>query len=173
MWRAGEDAIDDVVVSALGDISVGQRVHEVLGPGEAADFRGINIEATVLAPVVAQWQATPDVDVVTELSRVGLTVPQARIVQAVGDATTTRATVSAAQFSVDGPAWAPLPVMIADTIVGRVVLSTSTGPDGRQWMTLLPGTEHAVNMAVGELLDRLPSGAGWATHVRTPEFDTP
>lgn len=172
LWRAGNDSIDEVVISPLGAAPIASVPGQVLGAGKPARFHGINVEAARLEPLVAEWQARPGSDIVAALAGHGLSVPQARVVQAVADATTTRMVLTAAQFSIDGAAWAPLAVTVADTVLGRVVITNAPGPDTRQWTTLLPGTDSAVVAAVEELLDSLPCGCGWTTHQRTTSWDT-
>ncbi len=167
LWRPGQDANDEVVVSPLGEAEITHAVVDTLGPAEPAQFHGINSEAAELHTILAAWQANPAIDLVAGLTEVGLSVPQARLIEAVADRGTTRAVIGAAEFSISGPARAPMAVTVADTLLGRVVVSNSVGPDGRQWTTLLPGAEHAIHTAVLELLETLPSGRGWATHRRT------
>ncbi|MCA4761687.1 ESX secretion-associated protein EspG [Mycobacterium sp. SMC-2] len=167
LWRPGQETSDEIVVSPLGQIEIADAVVKTLGPADPAQFHGINSEAAVLNTVLATWQANPAIDIIAGLVEVGLSVPQARLVGAVADRGTTRAVIGAAEFSISGPARAPMAVTVADTLVGRVVVSNSVGPDGRQWTTLLPGGDHAIHTAVLELLETLPSGRGWATHQRT------
>ena len=173
LWRAGDDDIDDVVVSPLGGADVGVAVREVLGQAQPAQFGGINSETARLGPVLSAWQTNPSISVVDELVRVGLSGPQARVVEAVCDAGAARATISAAEFSIDGPVWAPLALTVADTMLGRVVVSYTVGPDGRLWTTLLPGSGTAIDGAVTELLEGLPCGRGWGTHQRVRNFAAP
>lgn len=170
MWRAGPDAFDEVVIGPLGATSITDAVCQVLGASPPTRFHGINVEAAVLEPLVLAWQANTNTDIVAALSSAGLSVPQAKVVQAIGDASATRAVVRAAQFSVDGPCWAPLAVTVVDTLLGRVVLSNTEGPDGRQWTTILQGADSAVVAAVEEVLESLPCGSGWHTHQRVADF---
>jgi len=172
MWHGGEDPIDEVVVSPLGQTSPAGAVNDIVGPGTAAQFHGINIESTVLEAIITDWQAHPDTDVVTALVEAGLTVAQARIVAAVGDATATRAVVTAVEYSVDGASPPVAGISVVDTLVGRVLISTCEGPDGRAWTMLFPGTVQRVATGVEELLARLPSGRDWTTHHRIRQFDT-
>lgn len=172
MWHGGEDPIDQVVVSPLGQRSPASAVNDIVGPGTAAQFHGVNIESTILESIVAEWQARHDCDVVTSLVEAGLTVAQARIVAAVGDATATRAVVTALEYSVDGASPPVGGISVVDTLVGRVVISTCEGPDKRAWTMLFPGTVQRVATGVEELLQRLPSGRSWAAHQRIRQFDT-
>jgi hypothetical protein len=172
MWHGGEDPIDEVVVSPLGQTSPAGAVNDIVGPGTPAQFHGINIESTVLEAIITDWQAHPDTDVVTALVEAGLTVAQARIVAAVGDATATRAVVTAVEYSVDGASPPVAGISVVDTLVGRVLISTCEGPDGRAWTMLFPGTVQRVATGVEELLARLPSGRDWVTHHRIRQFDT-
>lgn len=168
VWRAGDETVDEIVVSPLGQTPVAAAVNDVIGPVEPAQFNGVNVEAEVLESIMARWQAQPDTtDVVTELADAGMTVPQARVVAAGGDAGATRTVVTALQYSLEGPQYAPAGITIVDTIVGRVLISSIAGPDGRQWTMLFPGTTQRVATAVTELLEGLPSGRGWVTHERT------
>lgn len=168
LWRPGHDSSDDIVVSPLGSAPVSDAVVEVLGTASPAHFHGINSEAAALNSALTAWQANPvGHDLVADLVAVGLSVPQSRLVEAVADRGTTRAVVSAAQFSINGKELASTAVTVADTILGRVVVSNVIGPDGRQWTTLLPGTDDAIARAVLELLGSLPCGRDWTTHQRT------
>jgi hypothetical protein len=167
LWRPGHDSSDDVVVSPLGSAQISDSVVEVLGPAQQAHFHGINSEAPALNSALSAWQANPvGHDLVTDLVGVGLTVPQARLVEAVADRGTTRTVVSAAQFTINGKELATTAVTVADTILGRVVVSNTIGPDRRQWTTLLPGSDDAIARAVLELLESLPCGRDWAIHQR-------
>ncbi|WP_454561754.1 ESX secretion-associated protein EspG [Mycobacterium haemophilum] len=172
MWHEGEDPIDEVVVSPLGQTSPVDAVNDILGPGTAAQFHGINIESAVLESIINDWQAHPDTDVVTALVEAGLTVPQARIVAAVGDGTATRAVVTAVEYSIDGASPPVAGISVVDTLVGRVVISTCEGPDERGWTMLFAGTAQRVATGIEELLARLPSGRDWTTHERIQKFDT-
>lgn len=172
MWHRGEDHIDEVVVSPIAQTSPAGAVNDILGPGTAAQFHGINIESAVLGSIITGWQARPDTDVATALVEAGLTIPQARIVAAIGDATATRAVVTAMQYCVDGASPPVAGISVVDTLVGRVVISTCTGLDGRAWTMLFPGTVQRVATGVEELLRRLPSGRDWTTHQRIRQFDT-
>ncbi|VBA32411.1 ESX-5 secretion-associated protein EspG5 [Mycobacterium persicum] len=167
LWHPGHDGSDEVVLTPLGAAKVIGVLVETLGRADPAQFHGINSECEPLSAVLGAWQADPDADLLTGLVKIGLSVPQARLVEAVADQGTTRAVISTAQFSISGPQRAPMAVTVADTIVGRVVVSNALGPDGRQWTTLLPGSDHAVRRAVVELLETLPSGRDWSTHQRT------
>lgn len=172
MWHGGENPLDEVVVSPLGYTSPAGVVNDILGPSPAAQFPGINIESAVLEPIITDWQAHPHTDVVTALIEAGLAVPQARIVAAVGDATATRAVITALEYSLDGASPPVAGISVIDTLVGRVVISTCAGPDGRGWTMLFPGTVQRVSTGIEELLARLPSGADWTIHQRIPKFDT-
>lgn len=172
MWHGGDDPIDEVVVSPLGQTSPAGAVNDIVGPATAAQFHGINIESAVLESIISDWQSRPDTDVVAPLVEAGLTVPQARVVAAVGDSTATRAVVAAVQYSVDGASPPVGGISVVDTLLGRVVISTCEGPDGRAWTMLFPGTVQRVATGVEELLERLPSGRSWATHQRIRQFDT-
>jgi ESX secretion-associated protein EspG len=172
LWRAGQDDSDDVVVTPLGAGAIGEVVRELLGRARPAGFHGINSEAAALDTVLGAWQADPNIDVVSQLARMGLSVPQARLVEAVADKGTTRAVISAAQYSIDGAVRAPMAVTVADTVVGRVVVGNTVGPDGRRWTALLPGADSAIDSAVAELLESLPSGRDWDSHERIENLDT-
>jgi len=171
VWQVGETPLDQIVVSPLGKAAIGTVVNELLGKGQPVDFDGINIEAEVLGAIVRGWQACPSKDVVSELVEAGLTLPQARVVAAAGDATATRATLTAMEYSVEGPTLAPRGVSIIDTLLGRVVISSLRGPDQRTWTTVFPGSGHRITTAAIELLESLPSGRDWAAHRRVRPFD--
>lgn len=172
VWQGGNEPLDEVTICPLDDdTTLSQAVMDVLGEEIAADFEGINIEAHRLQPVLAAWQADPQgSDVIGELLKLGLTARQARVVVAVSDAGAVRASIGAAQYSLDGPAFAATGAMVVDTTVGRVVVSSTATDDQQRWMMLFPGTAARVARAVSDVLHELPSGAGWAQHERIQQF---
>lgn len=172
VWQVGDRPLDEIVVSPLGPARISTSLDELLGPGQPADFDGINIESEVVEPLIAAWQARPAMDLVSELVDVGLTLSQARILAAAGDVTASGASVTATEYSVDGGQLAPKAVTVIDTVMGRVLVSTVAGGDHRPWTTVFPGTEQRIARAVGELLESLPSGPGWTTHTRIRQFDS-
>jgi hypothetical protein len=142
-----------------------------MGEEPAAEFEGINIEAQRLEEVLAGWQADPTgSDIFGELLNLGLTARQARVVVAVCDTGAVRASIGAAQYSVDGPAVAAVGATVVDSLMGRVVISSSTGDDQQRWTMLFPGTPARVARALSDVLHELPSGAGWQHHERIPQF---
>jgi hypothetical protein len=174
VWHVGVDnesgcsaeELDEIVVSPLGQISLSSAVYDLLGSAAAAQFDGVSIETDVLDSIVMHWQYHPDLNVVTMLVEAGMTVEQARMVEVVGDATTARAMVSAIEHRAEGPRLAAQAMMVADTMLGRVLVSASAGPDGRLWTMLTPGTRQRTAAALGDLLESLPCGADWHTHQR-------
>ena len=129
------------------------------------------IEAERLESVLASWQADPQgYDVIGELLKLGLTARQARVVVAVSDTGAVRAAIGATQYSLDGPEFAATGAMVVDSLMGRVVISTSTTDDQQRWTMLFPGTVARVGRAVSDVLKHLPSGDGWEHHQRIQTF---
>ncbi len=172
VWQVGEQPLDEIVVSPLGRAAIGAVINDLLGPGQPADFDGINIETAVLNPILSAWQARPGMDLVTELVDAGLTLPQARVMAAAADATAARTSLTAIEYSVEGPRLAPHGFSVIDSLSGRVVVSPLAGPDQRPWTTIFPGTGHRIAAAVTELLESLPCGRDWMTHTRIRPFET-
>ena len=134
-------------------------------------FEGINIEAERLEQVLGKWQKNPQgSDVIGELLKLGLTARQARVVVAACDAGAVRASIGATQYSLDGPEFAASGAMVVDTLMGRVVISSSTGEDQQRWTMLFPGTAARIGRAVSDVLQELPSGTGWEHHERIQQF---
>ena len=144
---------------------VSAQIGRTTGQGIAGNIRQ-HYPNWLLQSIVARWQSFPDIDVVTELADAGMTVPQARVVATAGDASATRTVVTALEYTLDGPRHAASAITIIDSLVGRVLVSNCTGPDGRQWAMVFPGTAQRIATAVRELLESLPSGAGWMSHQR-------
>jgi hypothetical protein len=141
-------------------------VQDLLGAADPAHMQGFSIEADVLDSIVTHWQIHPEVNVVAMLADAGLSAEQARIVEVVGDSTTARATISALEHHVEGAAIGVRAVMVADTLLGRVLVSSNCGPDGQVWTMVTSGTEQRIAAAILDLLESLPSGADWCTHQR-------
>ncbi|KUH91822.1 ESX secretion-associated protein EspG [Mycobacterium sp. IS-1556] len=172
VWRSGDEPLDEVTISPLeGDTTVFEAVNDLLGDELPAEFEGINIEAERLESVLASWQADPHgYDVIGELLKLGLTARQARVVVAVSDTGAVRAAIGATQYSLDGPEFAATGAMVVDSLMGRVVISTSTTDDQQRWTMLFPGTVARVGRAVSDVLKHLPSGDGWEHHQRIQTF---
>ncbi|WP_460357642.1 ESX secretion-associated protein EspG [Mycobacterium sp. ZZG] len=172
VWRTGEEPLDEVTISPLdGDTTVFEAVNDLLGEEIPAEFEGVNIEAEQLESVLGSWQADPQgYDVIGELLKLGLTARQARVIVAVSDTGAVRAAIGATQYSVDGPEFAATGAMVVDSLMGRVVISSSTTDDQQRWTMLFPGTATRINRAVSDVLKDLPSGAGWDQHQRNQTF---
>lgn len=172
VWQTGEEPIDEVTVCPLeGDTTVFDAVSDLLGDELPAEFEGINIEADRLEAVTSSWQADPQgYDVIGELLKIGLTSRQARVVVASCDAGAVRASIGATQYSLDGPSFAATGAMVVDSLMGRVVISSSAGEDEQRWMMLFPGTPARVQRAVSDVLQELPSGGAWENHQRIQSF---
>jgi hypothetical protein len=175
MWHVGfvddddvaVEELDEIVVSALGQTSsISQAVQDLLGAIDPAHMQGFSIEADVLDSIVTHWQAHPDVNVVAMLADAGLSAEQARMIEVVGDSTTARATITALEHHVEGAAIGVRALMVADTLLGRVLVSSNSGPDGQVWTMVTSGTEQRIAAAINDLLESLPSGPDWSTHQR-------
>ncbi|MBV0920417.1 ESX secretion-associated protein EspG [Mycobacteroides chelonae] len=173
MWQPGatssdgqdHEELDEIVVSLVGDQPIAATVAELLGKAEPAAFEGMSIQSSVLNDVVGQWQHDPETNIVAVLVNHGLTVEQARIVEAVADRSAVRSTVTAMQMRPGRGDWAQLTMTIADTIYGRVVRS-ETGSGGDLWTLMMPGTERRIRAAFDGVLESLPSGQGWSDYTR-------
>ncbi len=171
VWQSGEEPLDEVTISPLGDNTLTQAVLDILGEEVPAEFEGINIEAQRLEPVLSRWQADPQgTDVIAELLKLGLTARQARMVVAVCDVGAVRASIGAVQHSLDGPAFAASGATVVDTLMGRVVVSSNTGEDQQRWTMLFPGSAARIQRALSDVLQELPSGTGWEHHQRIQPF---
>jgi hypothetical protein len=124
-----------------------------------------------LETVLSNWQAdTQSYDVIGELLKLGLTARQARVVVAVSDTGAVRATIGATQYSLDGPEFAATGAVVIDSLMGRVVISSTASDDQQRWTTLFPGTPARVGRAVSDVLQELPSGSDWERHQRIQTF---
>lgn len=172
VWRSGDEPLDEVTISPLeGDTTVFQAVNDLLGDEPAAEFEGINIETQRLESVLSSWQADPHAyDIIGELLKLGLTARQARVIVAVSDTGAVRAAIGATQYSIDRPEFAATGAMVVDSLMGRVVISSSATDDQQRWTMLFPGTAARVARAVSDVLKELPSGDAWEYHQRIQTF---
>ena len=172
VWQTGEEPLDEVTISPLeDDTTVFEAVNDLLGEELPAEFEGISIEAERLESVLTTWQADPQsYDVIGELLNLGLTARQARVVVAVSDTGAVRATIGATQYSLNGPEFAATGAVVIDSLMGRVVISSSANEDQQRWTMLFPGTPARVGRAVSDVLQELPSGADWERHQRIQTF---
>lgn len=172
LWQPGSDhtgddreELDEIVVSLVGDRPIGATVTELLGSATAAQFRGLSIQLSVLNDIVAQWQHDPDTNIVAALVDHGLTIEQARIVEAFADQSAVRATITAMQLRPGCTDYAQRTMTVADTIYGRVLRSES-GSAEQMWALMAPGNEHHIGAALNEVLESLPSGKDWPEYTK-------
>jgi hypothetical protein len=172
LWQSGSehtgndrDEVDEIVVSLVGDRPIATTVAELLGSAGAAQFRGLSIQFSVLNDIVSQWQRDPDTNIVATLVDHGLTVEQARIVEAVADRSAVRATVTAMQLRPGRNEWARRTMTVADTVYGRVLRSES-GSAEQVWTLMAPGTDHHISVGLNEVLESLPSGRDWSEYTK-------
>ncbi|KWX20468.1 hypothetical protein AFM11_30295 [Mycolicibacterium wolinskyi] len=159
--------LDEIVVTPLGQKPVGTAVLELIGKIGQAEFRGLSANSRVLDSIVSQWQYDPDTNLVGQLvDELAISPEQARIIEAVGDRSTARATIGACEYHFDGPRTAQKAILVADTIYGRVLVSSDTGFDDQDWTMLTPGTEARIDAALGEVLTSLPCGVEWPHYRR-------
>lgn len=169
----GEDLrreIDEVVITDLGAIDPSKSVNEVIGHGIPGQFDAINVPMGLLEPVLGRYQRNPAVDLLADLRGCGLTMPQARVMEAVADVSATQVTVTAEEFSVGQRSYAPFVVTVIDTIVGQVVRTDSVSADGQQWISILPATPSRISAAVLAMCESLPAGTEWVSHRRERAF---
>lgn len=172
LWQSGSehtgtdrDEVDEIVVSLVGDRPIATTVGELLGTATAAQFRGLSIQLSVLNDIVSQWQRDPDTNIVATLVDHGLTVEQARIVEAFADRSAVRATVTAMQLRPGHNEWAQRTMTVADTVYGRV-LRRESGSAEQVWTLMAPGTDHHIGVALNEVLESLPSGRDWSDYTK-------
>ncbi len=156
--------IDEVVITDLGAIDPARSVNEIIGHGIPGQFDAINVPMGLLEPVLERYQRNPAADLLADLRGCGLTLPQARVMEAVADVSATQITVTAEEFSVGQRSFAPFVVTVIDTIVGQVVRTDSVSADGQQWISILPATPTRVSAAVLAMCESLPSGTEWVNH---------
>lgn len=167
--RASDDddarrEIDEIVVTDLGAIDPSKSVNEVIGHSIPGQFDAINVPMGLLEPVLERYQRNPGLDLLGHLRGCGLTMPQARVMEAVADVSATQVTVTAEEFSVGQRSYAPFVVTVIDTIVGQVLRTDSVSADGQQWISILPGTPTRISAAVLAMCESLPAGTEWVSH---------
>lgn len=177
VWQDGEEPVDEVVVSPLGDAAIGAVVNDILGEEPPVDCPAINIESAVLERIISGWQAQPEsVDIIKELIGAGLSARQAQVVAAAADAGAVRATIGATQHTIDGPRFAVAAATVVDTFLGRMVIASPPAEpdasDASGWTVVSPGTQSRVVRAVSDVLAALPAGEQWAAHQRIQPFPT-
>lgn len=162
--------IDEVEITDLGAVDPALSVNEIIGHGIPGQFDAINVPMGLLEPVLERYQRNPSVDLLGALRGCGLTMPQARVMEAVADVSATQVTVTAQEFSVGQDSYAPFVVTVIDTIVGQVLRTDSVSADGQQWISILPATPSRISAAVLAMCEALPSGTEWVSHCRERAF---
>jgi hypothetical protein len=150
---------DEMVIGGVGESDeparqvelICQMLMPALGDHPAADMDGINVPHDML--LMAMEAAGQDRDGMTEaLRRIGLGPWEVELVDA---ATRLDASAMAVVAIVDHcPDIRPHPrvLTVADTEYGRIRFTTTAGADGKQWLSIFPGTPSALRQDLGDLL---------------------
>jgi EspG family len=166
LWHPGDDSVDEVTVTGLGDANI-ICAPKLFGHREHVRFGSFTVNTPDLFAVLGDWQTQPDFNLTDGLRRLELTDSQAQIMAVVADAGTTRSAVTASQHTIDGQAHSPLTFVVADTMLGRALINNEHC-NGKNRTTVSPGTDEAIKYALTSMLNVLPSGCGWLSHRRLP-----
>lgn len=164
MAMAARDG-NDMVIGPVGEADdAGQQIAlmcqtliPALGEAPAADIDGANVLADQVQSVMDKAAPHGPAAITAGLARLGLA--PATVEAMVATQRMDSSAMAVVMILDHGRSLQALPrvLTIADTEVGRLVFSTSTGADGKKWMSIWPGTPAAVH---DDLVDLLGMGVG-------------
>ncbi|WP_155903293.1 ESX secretion-associated protein EspG [Mycolicibacterium sp. CBMA 226] len=151
---------DEIVIGGVGEAQAPHRQIELMlpilipafGEGEAADIDGANVLKDQLEQsVLAGLPGGPE-GIARALTSCGLSSWDVQVVSAVTRLEdSAMAVVVVIDYGIDMRVH-PRVLTVADTEYGRLSFTTSTGADGKQWMSIFPTTATALEHDLTELL---------------------
>jgi hypothetical protein len=160
MAMAARDG-EEVIIDAVGESSdPGQQLELIcnallpaFGHAEAADIEGVNLPADLMYSTLNN-AAPHGRDALTQaLGRLGIQSPLTHVLSAVANFGQSAMAVVSLVDSGISQHHHPRVLTVADTEFGRVSITTSTSPDGREWMTIWPTTMAGLRDDLITLLD--------------------
>jgi hypothetical protein len=150
---------DEMVIGGVGEADEPVRQVELIcqmlipafGDHPPADIEGINVPKDLIQMAVDTAGPGPD-GIAESLRRVGLGPWEVEVVTA---ATRLDQSAMAVVAIVDhGPEIHPHPrvLTVADTDYGRISFTTTTGADGKEWLSIFPTTTTGLRQDLGDLL---------------------
>lgn len=139
---------DDVVLDAVGEAdSPGAQIElmcqpllAAIGEAPAADIDGFNLPTDLLQSTMEHAHAGGRDTVSAAMARLGLQPQQAEVLTAsTRHDESAMAVVAVVDRGISHHVH-PQILTIADTEYGRISMTTTTGADGRQWMSMWPAT---------------------------------
>jgi hypothetical protein len=166
MAMAARDG-NDMAIGPVGESDdAGERVELIcqtlipaLGEAEPADVEGTNVLADMVQLVMENAAPHGSGAITAGLTRLGL-APATMEAMAASQRLDSSA-MAVVTILDHGQTLQALPrvLTIADTDLGRLSFSTSTGADGKKWLSIWPGTVAGIHDDLTELLST-PVGAG-------------
>jgi hypothetical protein len=126
-----------------------------LGEAIPADIEGVNVPADEVTQAMQAAAPYGPQGVTSALARLGLPpATVAAVIAAHDDTAAAMAVVSVLDRVGTGRRLTPTPrvLSVADTALGRLSFSTTTGADGRAWMSIWPATAEALHDDLAGLL---------------------
>ena len=126
-----------------------------LGEAVPADIEGVNVPADHITQAMQAAAPYGPQGVTAALGRLGLPpATVAAVIAAHDDTAAAMAVVSVLDRVGTGRRLTPQPrvLSVADTALGRLSFSSTTGADGRAWMSIWPATAEALHVDLAELL---------------------
>ncbi|MDT5355435.1 MAG: hypothetical protein QOJ56_3967 [Mycobacterium sp.] len=160
MAMAARDG-EEVVIDAVGESAdPGEQVELIcnallpaFGHAEAADIEGVNVPADLMSSTLNNAAPHGRDALIQALGRLGIQSPLTHVLSSVANfGQSAMAVVSLVDSGISQHHHRRL-LTVADTEFGRISITTSTSPDGREWMTIWPTTMAGLHDDLITLLD--------------------
>jgi hypothetical protein len=150
---------DDMVIGGVGESDdpsrqielIGQMLVPAFGDHPPADIEGINVPRDLIQMAVDTASPGPG-GVGAALRRVGLRPWEVEVVQAATRVDSSAMAVVAIVDHCPEIRTHPTVLTVADTDYGRISFTTTTGADGKEWLSIFPTTPSSLRADLGDLL---------------------
>jgi hypothetical protein len=150
---------DELVIGGVGEADDPSRQIELicqmlvpaLGDHPPADIEGINVPKNLIQMAIDSASPGPD-GVAEALRRVGLGPWEVEVVQAATRLDSSAMAVVAIVDHCPDLHTHPTVLSVADTEYGRISFTTTTGADGKEWLSIFPTTPSSLRADLGDLL---------------------
>jgi hypothetical protein len=150
---------DEMVIGGVGETAEPSRQIELIcqmlvpafGDHPPADMEGVNVPRDLIQLAVDTAGPGPD-GIAEALRRLGLGPWEVEVVQAATRLDSSAMAVVAIVDHCPEIRAHPRVLTVADTDYGRISFTTTTGADGKEWLSIFPTTPSGLRQDLGDLL---------------------
>jgi hypothetical protein len=144
---------DEVVIAPLGEAALADAQVELISDSSPAAIAGVNVPSAALEQALTENIGKDRHVIATALARLGFSPDQVAILSAATRMDeSAMAVVAVIEHGIKKTVH-PDVLTVADTELGRITISYTTGPDGTRWTSIWPTTAIGLRQDLANLLN--------------------